>query len=157
MGNTGDRNKVSGLNWSHRNNQRIGVAVADSPAGPWKRFDKPLIDTTPGFHDAQCLANPTVTERPDGGYLMVYKAVAEKKPQPFGGPVVHIVATDLMHGIQLSIQLGWRYDLVRRFAGVFRAVRPKLYTRKGGRIRPPFLQIPVTWPAWARSALVEIV
>jgi len=93
MGNTGDRKKVSGLNWSHRNNQRVGVAVADSPAGPWKRFDKPLIDTTPGFHDAQCLANPTVTERPDGGYLMVYKAVADKKPQPFGGPVVHIVAT----------------------------------------------------------------
>ena len=93
MGNTGDRKKTKDLNWSHRNNQRIGVAVADSPAGPWKRFDKPLIDTTPGFHDAQCLANPTVTERPDGGYLMVYKGVADKKSQPFGGPVVHIVAT----------------------------------------------------------------
>jgi len=93
MGNTGDGQAMKSLNWSHRNNQRIGVAVADSPAGPWVRSDKPLIDTTPGFHDAQCLANPSVVERPEGGYLMVYKAVADKGKQPFGGPVVHVVAT----------------------------------------------------------------
>lgn len=93
MGNTGDGKEMTTLNWSHRNRQRIGVAVADSPAGPWKRFDKPLIDTTPGFHDAQCLANPSVVERPEGGYLMVYKGVADKGKQPFGGPVVHLVAT----------------------------------------------------------------
>ena len=31
MGNTGD-----GSFWSHRNNQRIGVAVADKPEGPWR-------------------------------------------------------------------------------------------------------------------------
>jgi len=93
MGNTGDGQAMKGLNWTHRNKQRIGVAVADSPAGPWVRSDKPLIDTTPGFHDAQCLANPSVVERPEGGYLMVYKAVADKGKQPFGGPVVHVVAT----------------------------------------------------------------
>jgi hypothetical protein len=94
MGNTGDGKATKGtLNWSHRNNQRIGVAVADHPAGPWTRSDTPLIAPTPGFHDAQCLANPSVTQRPDGGYLMVYKAVADKGKQPFGGPVVHVVAT----------------------------------------------------------------
>ena len=93
MGNTGDRKASSSLNWSHRNNQRIGVAVADSPNGPWTRSDKPLIAPTPGFHDALCLANPSVTQRPDGGYLMVYKAVGDKGRKPFGGPVVHIVAT----------------------------------------------------------------
>ena len=93
MGNTGDRKKTNGLNWTHRNNQRIGVAVADHPNGPWKRSDTPLIAPTPGFHDALCLANPSVTERPDGGYLMVYKAVADKGKPPFGGPVVHVIAT----------------------------------------------------------------
>jgi predicted GH43/DUF377 family glycosyl hydrolase len=93
MGNTGDGKASSSLNWSHRNNQRIGVAVADSPNGPWQRMDQPLIAPTPGFHDALCLANPSVVERPEGGYLMVYKAVADKGPKPFGGPVVHIVAT----------------------------------------------------------------
>jgi len=93
MGNTGDGKTMTSLNWSHRNNQRIGVAVADSPAGPWTRSDTPLIAPTPGFHDALCLANPSVTQRPDGGYLMVYKAVGDNGSKPFGGPVVHVVAT----------------------------------------------------------------
>ncbi len=94
MGNTGDGKAVpNGLNWSHRNLQRIGVAVADRPEGPWKRLDKPLLDVTPGFHDALCNNNPAVTIRPDGGVLMVYKAVGDKGNKPFGGPVVHVVAT----------------------------------------------------------------
>lgn len=93
MGNTGDGKASKDLNWTHRNNQRVGVAVADSPDGPWTRSNTPLIAPTPGFHDALCLANPSVTQRPDGTYLMVYKAVADKGKKPFGGPVVHIVAT----------------------------------------------------------------
>jgi len=93
MGNTGDSVAMKGLNWTHRNNQRIGVAVADNPDGPWTRFDQPLIAPTPGFYDALCCANPSVTARPGGGYLMVYKAVGDKKPLPFGGPVLHVAAT----------------------------------------------------------------
>ena len=93
MGNRGDRQPSEGLNFSHRNNQRIGVAVADSPGGPWQRFDAPLIDATPGFHDALCCANPAVIRRAGGGFLMVYKAVANQRPLPFGGPVTHVVAT----------------------------------------------------------------
>lgn len=92
-GNFGDRKPTKDLNWSHRNHQRIGVAVADHPDGPWTRMDQPLIDVSEGFHDALCLANPSVTRRPDGGYLMVYKAVGAKGKPPFGGPVVHVVAT----------------------------------------------------------------
>lgn len=80
------------LNWTHRNNQRIGVAMASDLNGPWKRFDEPLIAPTAGFHDALCCANPSVTDRLGGGYLMVYKTVADKKPLPFGGPVLHCVA-----------------------------------------------------------------
>ena len=92
-GNTGDGKNTRGLNWTHRNNQRIGVAVADDPGGPWRRFDKPLIDTTPGGFDALCCNNPAITRRPDGGYLMIYKAVGDKGELPFGGPVVHLATT----------------------------------------------------------------
>jgi hypothetical protein len=101
MGNTGD-GKVIGepgkhkLNWLHRNNQRIGVAVAESPDGPWKRFDEPVLDITHGdslAHDALMTSNPSVCRMHDGGYLMVYKAVGKKFPPPNGGPVVHMVAT----------------------------------------------------------------
>jgi hypothetical protein len=100
MGNTGD-GLVTGrpgnikLNVSHRNNQRIGVAVADSPNGPWKRFAKPLIDVSADKNslDALMTSNPSITQRPEGGYLMIYKAVGKKKAGKFGGPVVHCVAT----------------------------------------------------------------
>ncbi len=99
MGNTGD-GKVVGtpgrdaLNWMHRNNQRIGVAVADSPAGPWERFDTPVMDITRdrAAPDSLMTSNPAICQRPDGGFLMVYKAVGHEYDLPFGGPVVHCVA-----------------------------------------------------------------
>ncbi len=92
MGNRGDGRVTEGLNWTHRNNQRVGVAVADHPEGPWTRFEQPLIEPTEGFPDTLCMANPSVTARPGGGYLMVYKGVAQEKPLPFGGPVRHYIA-----------------------------------------------------------------
>ncbi|CAZ97736.1 glycoside hydrolase family protein [Zobellia galactanivorans] len=99
MGNTGDKKIVSTpgkpkINWVHRNNQRIGVAVADSPNGPWKRFDKPVLDISHNDDalDALMTSNPSVCQMPDGKILMVYKAVGKKDPLPGGGPVVHMVA-----------------------------------------------------------------
>ncbi|WP_236624650.1 sulfatase-like hydrolase/transferase [Rhodopirellula sp. SWK7] len=100
MGNTGDGELVGYpgkqlLNWQHRNNQRIGVAVADSPNGPWTRSDVPLVDVSEDRSAADSLvtSNPSVCQRPDGGYLMVYKGVGQERPLPSGGPVVHCVAT----------------------------------------------------------------
>ena len=95
MGNTGDGVVNHGkLNWVHRNNQRVGVAVADNPNGPWTRFDKPLIDITPDDKAADALvtSNPSVTECPDGSYMIAYKAVAKQKDLPFGGPVSILTA-----------------------------------------------------------------
>lgn len=100
MGNTGEGEITTSpgkptLNWQHRNNQRIGVAVASSPYGPWVRSDEPLLDISidSTAHDALMTSNPSVCRRPDGGYLMVYKAVGKKNPLPQGGPVVHMIAT----------------------------------------------------------------
>lgn len=81
-------NRGNGEWWNHRNNQRIGVATADSPEGPWKRFSHPVLDVTPGAWDSLMVSNPTVTDTPDGRYLMIYKGV-EKGPMPFGGRVLH--------------------------------------------------------------------
>lgn len=95
MGNTGDDVAMPTLNWTHRNHQRIGVAVAETPGGPWQRFDKPVVDVSADTSapDALVTSNPTVARRPDGGYLMIYKAVGKERPMPFGGPVVHLTAT----------------------------------------------------------------
>ena len=83
------------MKFTHRNNQRIGVAVATSPNGPWARFDTPLIDISPDSlsHDALMVSNPSVTMRPDSTFLLIYKAVGKKNKPPFGGPVVHLTAT----------------------------------------------------------------
>jgi hypothetical protein len=95
MGNTGDGLAMKGLNWTHRNNQRIGVAVAESANGPWRRMDRPVLDVSAQKEagDSLMTSNPTVARRPDGGYLMIYKAVAQQRPAPAGGPVIHLTAT----------------------------------------------------------------
>ena len=95
MGNAGNGVAMKDLNWDHRNRQRIGVAVAENPAGPWQRFDRPLIDVSgdAGAPDSLAVNNPSIVRRPDGGYLMIYKAVGSQRPLPFGGPVVHLTAT----------------------------------------------------------------
>ncbi|MEA2068715.1 MAG: glycoside hydrolase family protein [Verrucomicrobiota bacterium] len=53
--------------------QRIGVAVADSPSGPWRRSTVPLLDVSEEGLDSNFVANPAVTAMPDGRFLMIYK------------------------------------------------------------------------------------
>ena len=54
-----------------RMNQRIGVAVSESVNGPWKRFDQPILE--PSGPIAQITCNPAVSQRPDGGYIMILR------------------------------------------------------------------------------------
>lgn len=65
--------------WQYRNNQRIGVAVADDPEGEWTRFDKPVIDVSPDStaYDALMMANPAITVDQNGRAVLVYKQVAK--------------------------------------------------------------------------------
>ncbi len=93
MGTTGDP-EVENQYWEHRNKQQIGVAVAENPNGPWKRFNTPLVSISDDStaYDALMVSNPSVTPMADGRYLMVYKAAAKKLPMPMSGPVVHLTA-----------------------------------------------------------------
>ena len=76
--------------WNHRNNQRIGVALSDSPRGPWQRFDRPIIDVGPGF--GQTIVNvPNLVIKPEGGYRLYYKTLGEG-PGKFGSGVFHFGA-----------------------------------------------------------------
>jgi len=85
MGNTGDGTSYP----MHRNHQRIGVAVAENPEGPWKRFDKPIIDVSDdkSAFDSLVVTNSGATERPDGGILLIYKAVEYVAGKEMGGRV----------------------------------------------------------------------
>ncbi len=65
--------------WEYRNNQRIGVAVADDPEGEWKRFDKPVLDVSKDStaFDALMVSNPAITVDTKGRAVLVYKQVAK--------------------------------------------------------------------------------
>ena len=73
----------------HRNNQRIGVAVAEKPEGPWTRVDQPIVNITDDktSFDSLCATNPAACIRPDGGVLLIYKAVQYIEGKEMGGNV----------------------------------------------------------------------
>ncbi len=90
MGNHGDGKSYP----MHRNNQRIGVAIAENPAGPWKRLDQPIVDISSDqtSFDSLCVTNPAACIRPDGGVVLIYKAVQFIKGKEMGGNVRYGVA-----------------------------------------------------------------
>ena len=89
IGNHGD-----GKYPTHRNNDRIGVAIADKPEGPWQRFDQPIVDVSADAtaFDSLCVANPAAAVRPDGGLIVIYKAVPIVPGKVMGGNVRYGVA-----------------------------------------------------------------
>ncbi len=112
-----------------RNNQRTGVAVANSLNGPWQRLDKPILE--PSGPIVRVTVNPAITRGPDGKYYLVVKgdkpgekrfirnqalAVGESPTGPFvmqPQPVIDYLDTE-----DMSV---W-YDRPRqRFYGVFHA------------------------------------
>ena len=85
MGNHGDGKTYA----VHRNHQRIGVAWAENPAGPWTRLDEPVVTITDDrkSFDSLCVTNPAACLRPDGGVLLIYKAVEYVEGKEMGGKV----------------------------------------------------------------------
>ena len=55
--------------------QRVGLATAASPDGPWTRLDAPIIDVAPkGAWDDLFTTNPTPHVFANGSVLLLYKA-----------------------------------------------------------------------------------
>lgn len=64
--------------WQHiRFQQRIGLATASHPAGPWTPCPgNPILQPRPDHWDACITVNPSVLELAPGNLLMVYKSTA---------------------------------------------------------------------------------
>ncbi|MFR9651209.1 MAG: glycoside hydrolase family protein [Rikenellaceae bacterium] len=75
--------------WVNRNNQQIGVAIADDINGEWRRFDKPLIGVE--GTNRMMTSTPTVSRRKDGKFLMAYKYVIPDERYK-NGRVIHVTA-----------------------------------------------------------------
>lgn len=63
------------------NNKRIGVAVAETPGGPWKRMDKPVLQPRPGKWDGAITSNPAPVIHDDGSVLLIYKSAPVPYPE----------------------------------------------------------------------------
>lgn len=56
--------------------KRVAMAIADSPYGPWKRPDTPLVEVNNAVDawDNHCTSNPTFIKHPNGKYYLYYKS-----------------------------------------------------------------------------------
>ncbi len=63
------------------NTKRIGVAVADSPMGPWVRMEKPVIQPRKGMWDGAIISNPAPVVHKDGSVILVYKSAPVPYPE----------------------------------------------------------------------------
>jgi hypothetical protein len=77
-----DENEI----WQYRMNQRVGVAVADHPAGPWQRFDKPLLDVPE--YGSGIVATPCAMVSPENKVYLYFKTQIPGNGK-FGGGVFH--------------------------------------------------------------------
>lgn len=62
-----------------RSNKRIGMAVADSPYGPWTRLDEPILKTKPNTFYSFLTSNPSPILQKDGSVMMMFKGRAYTK------------------------------------------------------------------------------
>lgn len=53
---------------------QIGLAIADSPVGPWKTIDKPILQARPEQWDGNVVTNPAPCIHPDGRIFLYYRS-----------------------------------------------------------------------------------
>lgn len=78
---------------NHIFTQRIGVATADHPTGPWTVLPEPIIDYQEGKAANGYMVNPSVTQRPDGSYLMMFKSRPPNAEKSKEFKTIHCIAT----------------------------------------------------------------
>ncbi|MDR2982681.1 MAG: glycoside hydrolase family protein [Puniceicoccales bacterium] len=74
------------------NAKRIGVATAPSPQGPWKRMEKPILETNPDGWDAAITSNPAATILADGSVFLIYKSAPVPYPARLKNRALHFGA-----------------------------------------------------------------
>ncbi|MBB6729444.1 glycoside hydrolase family protein [Cohnella zeiphila] len=80
-----------------RSNKRVGLAVAKSVLGPWRRADAPILPVRPGKFDSYLTSNPAPCVHEDGSALLVYKA-RRYEGRSFGKMTLGVAAAERYAG-----------------------------------------------------------
>jgi lysophospholipase L1-like esterase len=64
--------------------ERIGLATSKSPYGPWKRLDKPVLDTRPNSWEQYLVSNAAPVVLKDGRVMLYYKGVEKLRVHAIG-------------------------------------------------------------------------
>ena len=59
--------------------KRIGIAVSKNINGPWKRYDKPILDVEPGSFYSYLTSNPAPLIKENGEVILIFKGRAYKE------------------------------------------------------------------------------
>lgn len=81
-----------------RANKRVGLAVADSPYGPWKRLDEPILKTEPNTFYSYLTSNPSPVVRKDGSVLMIFKGRAHTENGGYSNMALGIASAPSIEG-----------------------------------------------------------
>lgn len=81
-----------------RANKRVGLAVADSPYGPWKRLDEPILKTEPNTFYSYLTSNPSPVVRKDGSVLMIFKGRAHTENGRYSNMALGIASAPSIEG-----------------------------------------------------------
>ena len=95
------------------NSKRIGVAVADSPHGPWQRSDKPILEPRPGKWDGAITSNPAAVIHEDGSVLLIYKSAPVPYPARNENRALHFGVATAPHylGPYQRMNAGQKIDI----------------------------------------------
>lgn len=115
-----------------RDNQRIGLATADSPAGPWTRHG-PVVRPREGEWDGTYTTNPAPVVGADGSVTLIYKSLHATREgfhlshgvvraEGFDAPVERVTDEPILGDVHLEDPYVWRRDgqyrmLIKDFRG----------------------------------------
>lgn len=62
------------------NKIKIGVAISDTPVGPWQVCEQPLLESRPDCWDGKVVTNPAPCIHPDGRIFLYYRSGTPNVP-----------------------------------------------------------------------------
>ncbi|NDV82529.1 glycoside hydrolase family protein [Bacteroides sp. 51] len=81
-----------------RSNKQIGLAVSDSPYGPWKRANQPILGPKPETFYSFFTSNPSPVIQEDGSVMMIFKGRAHTENGKYSGMSLGIAYAPSIEG-----------------------------------------------------------